>query len=120
MGRGPKRKWIVRWHPEAVAERDLVRPEKELPALHRAVEKLEALGIRLPMPHARDVKGADGKGFRELRPRAGSSRWRAIYRRVTEDTFVIFAVVPEVETNRRGYNAGVRKARERFEQLPLD
>jgi hypothetical protein len=61
-----------------------------------------------------------GQGFRELRPRAGRSRWRPIYRRVNPSTFVIFAVAPEAEIDSRWYNAAVGRAVERSGQLELD
>ena len=54
----------------------------------RAVEKLEAFGPQLGHPHTSAVRGAPR--LRELRPRAGRSPWRALYRRVG-DVFVIAA-----------------------------
>jgi mRNA-degrading endonuclease RelE of RelBE toxin-antitoxin system len=42
--------WLVEWHPQAVEE--LMRlPAYEQVALDHAVEKLAALGPRLPYPH---------------------------------------------------------------------
>jgi len=63
------------------------------------------------------IKGEDGSGLRELRPRAGRSRWRGIYRRVEPGTFVILAVAPEAEIDRRGFDEKVRDARRRFDEL---
>lgn len=88
--------------------------------MQHAVEKLRATGSLLKFPHSSAVQGRDGKGFRELRPRAGRSRWRPIYRRVTSDTFVIFAVAPEVEIDKGGFDAAVRKAVDRFVELEVD
>jgi hypothetical protein len=79
-----------------------------------------AAGLRLGHPHSSAVRGELGQGFRELRPRAGRSRWRPIYRRVSPSTFVIFAVGPEAEIDSRGYDAAVARAVERFEQLEVD
>ncbi len=79
-----------------------------------AAQKLEAAGPRLGHPHSSSVKGGAGSGFRELRPRAGRSRWRPIYRRVTPDTFVVFAVAPEADIDRRGFDAAIARAAERF------
>jgi hypothetical protein len=87
--------------------------------LHVA-QKLEAVGPRLGHPHSSAVRGALGQGFRELRPRAGRSRWRPMYRRVNPSTFVIFAVGAEAEIDSRGYEVAVARAVERFEQLELD
>ena len=85
-----------------------------------AAGKLEAAGPRLGHPHSSAVKGELGQGFRELRPRAGRSRWRPIYRQVNPSTFVIFAVGPEVEIDSRGYRTAVARAVERFGQLEVD
>jgi hypothetical protein len=108
------------WHPAADAERDASWPPAEKVAMLHAVQKLEAAGPRLGHPHSSAVKGEVGQGFRELRPRAGRSRWRPIYRRVNPSTFVIFAVGPEAEIDSRGYDAAVARAVERFGQLEVD
>jgi len=79
--------WQVRFHPEArKEEREL--PAREKLAMANAIDKLRALGPALPYPHSSDVRGADR--LRELRPRAGRSPWRALYRRVG-DVMVIAA-----------------------------
>ena len=59
---------------EAATER-LSLPASERNALLHAVEKLEAFGPSLGFPHSSGVQGFPG--LRELRPRAGRSRWRA-------------------------------------------
>lgn len=87
--------------------------------MEHAVEKLQAAGARLKHPHSSAVQGAAGKGLRELRPRAGRSRWRPIYRRVTPDTFLILAVAPEAQIDRSGFGAAVDRAAGRFAQLDL-
>jgi hypothetical protein len=85
-----------------------------------AAQKLEATGPRLGHPHSSAVQGEPGQGLRELRPRAGRSRWRPIYRRVSPSTFVILAVAPEAQIDSRGYDAAVVRAAERFGQLEVD
>lgn len=75
------------------------------------------MGPRLQRPHSSAVQGTAGKGLRELRPRAGRSRWRPIYRRVTPDTFVILAVGPEAQIDRSGFDAAVDRAAKRFADL---
>ena len=112
--------YIVFWHPEAAAERDESWPAREKVAMLHAAQKLEAAGPRLGHPHSSAVRGEVGQGFRELRPRAGRSRWRPIYRQVNPSTFVIFAVAPEAEIDSHGYEASVARAAERFAQLELD
>jgi hypothetical protein len=110
----------VLWHPEADAERDTSWPEGEKVAMWNAVAKLEAGGPRLGHPHSSAVRGETGKGFRELRPRGGRSRWRPIYRQVTPDTFVVFAVGPEAQIDRAGFDGAVSRAVARFADLELD
>jgi len=112
--------YTVMWHPEADAERDASWPAREKVAMLHAAQKLDAAGPRLGHPHSSAVRGEQGQGFRELRPRAGRSRCRPIYRRVNPSTFVIFAVGPEAEIDSRGYDAAVARAVRRFAQLEVD
>jgi hypothetical protein len=77
--------------PEAEDERaDLLARDRV--AVDNAVAKLKALGSALPYPHSSNVEGADD--LRELRPQAGKSPWRPLYRQVG-DPFVIAAIGPE-------------------------
>jgi hypothetical protein len=75
---------------------------------------------RLGHPHSSAVQGEVGKGFRELRPRAGRSRWRLIYRRVSPSSFAILAVGPEAQIDRRGFDGAVGRAVERYGDLGVD
>jgi hypothetical protein len=103
--------WTVEWHAHAVEE--LMRlPNDEQAALDHAVEKLAALGPRLPYPHQSAVQGQ--RGLRELRPRGGRSPWRGLYER-RGGAFVIAAVAPEAEMDSRGFGRAVRLARRRLE-----
>jgi hypothetical protein len=112
--------YVVLWHPDADAERDASWPAAEKVAMLHAAQKLEAAGPRLGHPHSSAVQGEPGQGLRELRPRAGRSRWRPIYRRVTPTTFVILAVGPEAQIDARGFARAVARAVDRFGQLELD
>jgi hypothetical protein len=103
--------WTVEWHPDAQAEL-MQLPLQEQLALDHAAEKLAALGPALPFPHQSAVRGATG--LRELRPRAGRSQWRALYRR-RGDRFIIAAVAPEAEDNQQGFDQAVRWAQQRLE-----
>ncbi len=85
-----------------------------------AAAKLEAAGPKLGHPHTSAVRGEGGKGFRELRPRAGRSRWRPIYRQMNATTFVIFAVGPEAEIDARGFSGAVTRAAERHARFEED
>ena len=112
--------YVVIWHPGAAGERDSSSPAAEKVAMLHAAQKLEAAGTRLGHPHSSVVQGELGQGFRELRPRAGRSRWRPIYRRVSPSTFAILAVGPEAQIDSRGFDAAVARAVEQFGQLELD
>ena len=114
-------KWPRYVSPDAVQRRcSCDRPQRAAAGWLRRWQKLEAAGPRLGHPHSSAVRGEVGHGFRELRPRAGRSRCRPIYRRVNPSTFVIFAVAPEAEIDSRGYDAAVARAVERFKGLELD
>ncbi len=105
------------WHPAAGAERLTISDVAERAAIQHAQEKLEAVGPRLGAPHSSAIKGEAGSGLRELRPRAGRSRWRPIYRRVSPETFVILAVAPEAQIDRRSFDEMVRNAQRRLQEL---
>lgn len=105
--------WIVVYLPEAERERESL-PAKERVALYNAVAKLEVLGSALGFPHTSAVKGADN--LRELRPRAGRSPWRGLYRMVG-DRFVIAAVAPEAEHDPPGFKRACAAAEKRLEQF---
>lgn len=79
--------------------------------MRNAVEKLRAMGVALPFPHQSDVVVA--KQLRELRPRAGRSPWRALYRRIG-DVFVVGAIAPEASVDRQGFNRAIRAAETRL------
>jgi hypothetical protein len=108
--------WQVRFHPEArEEEREL--PAREKLAMANAIDKLRALGPALPYPHSSDVRGADR--LRELRPRAGRSPRRALYRRVG-DVMVIAAIAAEAQVDARGFNRAADAAARRLSQLEKD
>jgi hypothetical protein len=109
----------VLWHPAADAERAAISDAAERTAIQHAREKLEAVGPQLGAPHSSAIKGEGGAGLRELRPRAGRSRWRPIYRRVQPGVFAILAVAPEAQIDKRGFDEMVRNAQRRFEELEI-
>ncbi len=86
-------------------------PEREQDAMDNAIAKLQALGEQLGFPHSSAVKG--GERLRELRPRAGRSRWRAFYRCIG-DKMVIGAFGPEASVDSRGFQVAVQLAIERL------
>jgi hypothetical protein len=68
----------------------------------------------LPFPHQSAVRGAPP--LRELRPRSGRSRWRALYARHGEG-FAILAIVPEALVDRQGFDRGVALSQRRLAEL---
>jgi hypothetical protein len=106
--------WEVVYHPEAEGERSKM-PTKEQVAIAHVVEKLVASGPKLPYPHQSAVRGGQGD-VRELRPRSGRSPWRPLYRRIG-DVFVVLAIGPEAQSNRRGFNRAVSIAEARLREV---
>lgn len=97
--------------PKAVAEyREL--PHREQAALDNAVAKLAVIGPSLGYPHTSDVRTEPG--IRELRPRAGRSPWRALYRQASEATVVIAAVGPEAQHDAKRFRRACRHAAARL------
>lgn len=69
--------WQVSYLAAAEQELEALPPAEQV-AIRRAVEKLQLLGIALPAPHCKPVKGMIGSWW-ELRPRRGDSPWRPLY-----------------------------------------
>lgn len=74
--------WVVVYDPRATKEfAEAYRKDKGLAVpIEHAIEKLVALGPKLPWPHSSNVEG-DQTGLRELRPGRGDSAYRPLYRR---------------------------------------
>ena len=103
----------VELHPEA-REELLALPQREQDAVTAALVKLAARGTTLGFPNSSAVCGADR--LRELRPRAGRSRWRALYRQIGQVMWV-GAIGPEAEVDRLGFARAIRNAERRLEGL---
>jgi hypothetical protein len=104
----------VYWDEGALEElRGLAVAERG--AVMNALAKLEAFGDQLGWPHTSQVKGSRF-GIRELRPRAGRSPWRVLYRRLA-DAIVMLAVGPEAQHDQRGFDRAVRRAEERLKEI---
>ena len=104
--------WVVEFEPDAEDELDSL-PLREQNAIGQAIEKLKADGPMLGTPHSSSVMGVSGS-LRELRPRAGRSRWRAFYRRIG-GALVIGSIGPEAQVDPRGFDRAVRVANERLD-----
>jgi hypothetical protein len=61
----------------------------------------------------------DADRLRELRPRAGRSAWRALYRQVGE-VFVVASDGPEAQSDPLGFERAVRRALRRLADLEED
>ena len=85
-------------------------PLVERRAMLNALAKLRTFGSQLPFPHSSQVKSSQ---LRELRPRAGRSPWRAIYRQLGT-RIIVLAIVPEALHDNRGLERGIRVAQERM------
>lgn len=108
--------WEVLYLPEAEGELNEL-PAKEKNAVDNAVDKLKALGPALPFPHSSNVQGWED--LRELRPKAGQSPWRPLYRQVGEP-FVIAAIGPEAKKDRRRFDKACQHAIERLAKIEVD
>lgn len=117
VARGTPVRWDVRWHPKAQEEKRAIASAKERVAIAHVIEKLQVSGPALRSPHQSAVRGEEGSGLRELRPRRGRSRWRPIYRRIEEELFAILSVGPEAEIDKAGYDRAVRSAKQRLRRL---
>lgn len=109
--------WTVIVLDQAAAEMNTLSAS-ERNALVNAMEKLEAVGPQLGYPHTSAVRVATGE-LRELRPRAGRSPWRVLYRRVG-DALVLAAVAPEARHDSRGFARAVRHALDRLTDVEED
>jgi hypothetical protein len=101
----------VRFRKEVVAELSVL-PPREVDAIRNAVRKLESAADNLGFPHSSAVKNAPAP-LRELRPRRGSSPWRAFYRRIG-DIAVVAGIGPEAQVDPRGFARAVAAAVERL------
>jgi hypothetical protein len=108
--------WQVVYTDEARREFSRL-PAREQAAMIHAVEKLAAEGPALPYPHSSAVQGADR--LRELRLRAGRSAWRGLYRRLG-DVFVIAAIGPEAQSDKRDFARAVTAAQMRLDLIEED
>lgn len=108
--------WPVVIHPKADLELGKV-PARERTAILHATEKLKAIGPNLGYPHSSDVRSANN--LRELRPRAGNCPWRAFYRKFGE-SFVVGAIGPEADVDRKGFRQAVEAAEERLDEVEDD
>lgn len=84
--------------------------------MRNAVEKLEHAGEELAYPHSSRVRGA--ANLRKLRPRAGRSPWREVYRRIGAE-IVIGSFGPEAKVDPARFARSVREAEERLDAAEL-
>jgi hypothetical protein len=82
-------------------------------AMLKALERSELHGDVLGYPHTSAVKGATAT-LRELRPRAGRSSWRALYRRIGSE-LVIGSIGPEANVDTARFRQAVNLATNRLD-----
>lgn len=116
-GDQPNGHWGVRWHPGALEELMAYTHARDRHAITDAVAKLEVRGASLGWPHSSAIRGRDGLGLRQLRPRAGRCRWRPIYVRTGPMQLTVLAIAPEAGVNQRGFAAAVRRAATRHLEM---
>ncbi len=105
--------WEVRYLPAAAKEFGELTAREQV-AVTNVVAKLKVHGPMLPFPHSADVRGAPG--LRELRPRGGGSPTRPLYRRIG-GVFLVAAIGPDGESDRRGFEAACRRATKRRNEV---
>ena len=85
---------------------------QEYVAVRNAILKLGFADARLGYPWTSAVRGADGRGLRELRPRGGRSRVRVLYTQRSTTT-ILLALAPEGGDDPRGFHRAVLAAQNR-------
>ena len=100
-------------HPLCVGEiAELERRDfPEYRALLRALRMLAGCDGHLGYPHASAIRGREGRGLRELRPRRGRSAWRLIYRPGRPPA--VLALAPEAQRDPRGFRRAIALAQTR-------
>lgn len=99
------------YHPDAVREFEEIRDKKTRRSILTAVSILSQLGTDAVEPHAKKVQGA--KKLWELRPGGGRVLVRPIYLRRGDREIIILAIGPEAMVDQSGFDAAVRRARDR-------
>jgi hypothetical protein len=109
ISKGPP--WGVLFHPDAQKELHALKKQSEADydAVIAVIEKLKVQGPALKFPHQSGVRGDAGKGLRELRPTAGRSLVRPLYRRF-DNLYVILAIGPEAMVDQSGFDVAVKRA----------
>lgn len=100
----------VVYHDDALREFAELHKDLQKPVLSVGVF-LRALGPRLVEPHCRKVQGA--RKLWELRPGGGRVLVRPLYAQVDGHHFVVFAIGPEAEQDRPGFDQAVARAQQR-------
>src|SRR5947207_1933371 len=65
--------WLVRWHPQAIVEKNGIEDSGERVAIAHAIEKLQVDGPALAHPHQSAVLGEEGRVFGSCVPGEGEA-----------------------------------------------
>jgi hypothetical protein len=106
---------------EGVEEELLRLPKLERTAVIRGRGEAGSLRTTAGVsPYERGARPCRVAGaLRELRPRAGRSPWRVLYRRVGA-VFVLAAIGPEAVSDQRGFDQAAVRAGARLDQVEED
>lgn len=117
VARGTPARWGVAWHPKAVAEKNAIENAAERIAIAHVIEKLEVDGPALRSPHQSGVKGEEGSGLRELRPRRGEADGGRSIAGSMRPCLRFSPSVPRRKSTRRAMPRRVRLAKQRLKRL---
>jgi hypothetical protein len=113
VGTDPTRPRSVRHSAFVVELAELAAIEpREARAIDHAQRVFEALGRDPGYPLTSAVRGSRLRGLRELRPRAGRSRFRVLFVD-DENVLILLALAPEARRDPRGFRRAVRVAEQR-------
>jgi hypothetical protein len=102
--------WIVEYHWQAVEDLKGFN-DREQKGVLTVADFLRQLGTKIKEPHMKPITGE--KKIRELRPGGGRVLVRPLYFQADERTFKIVAIAPEAQANPSGFDAALKRARDR-------
>jgi mRNA-degrading endonuclease RelE of RelBE toxin-antitoxin system len=102
--------WIVEYHWQAVEDLKSFN-DREQKGVLTVADFLRQLGTKIKEPHMKPIIGE--RKIRELRPGGGRVLVRPLYFQADERTFKIVAIAPESQSDPSGFEAAVKRARDR-------
>jgi hypothetical protein len=102
--------WLVEHHWQAVQDLQSFKDREQKGAL-TVIDFLRQLGTKSQQPHMKPIQGE--RKIRELRPSGGRLLIRPLYFQMDERSFKIVAGAPESKENGPGFDAAIKRAKER-------